>query len=125
MSICSTSSSNEVSGFAAAWKKGYRFTTTRSTGVIPCAAIAARSSGRLRRANIPANIAGWSVLTRPSIISGNPVTSETLTTGSPAAAIAFAVPPVEMSSMPKAVSPRASSTRPFLSETLNIARISV
>ena len=35
---------------------------------------------------MPPWIAGCSVLTRPSIISGKPVTSDTLTTGSPASA---------------------------------------
>ena len=49
---------------------------------MPWLAIAARSSGRCRRARMPAWMAGWRVLTRPSIIS-NLVTSETLTTGSP------------------------------------------
>ena len=92
--------SNGVSGFSAALPNGYRLTTTRSIGWIPCARIASRSSGRLRRARIPPNIAGWRVLTRPSIISGKPVTSETFTTGSPAVAIAFAVPPVEINSTP-------------------------
>ena len=38
---------------------------------------------------MPPWIAGCSVLTRPSIISGKPVTSETLVTGSPASASAL------------------------------------
>ena len=46
---------------------------------------------------MPPCTVGCSVLTRPSIISGKPVTSETLTTGSPASARALAVPPVETS----------------------------
>src|SRR5687767_15592546 len=72
---------------------------------------------------MPPWILGCSVLTRPSIISGNPVTSETLVTGSPASARAFDVPPVETSWTPCPVSPRAKSMRPVLSETLRIARI--
>jgi hypothetical protein len=34
---------------------------------------------------MPPWMAGWSVLTRPSIISGMPVTSDTLVTGKPSA----------------------------------------
>ncbi len=56
------------------------------------------------------------------MISGKPVSSETSRTAMPASAIAFAVPPVETSSMPKAVSARAKSTRPVLSETDSSAR---
>ena len=37
MSISSTSPSNGVSGLSAALPKGYRLTTTRSIGAIPCA----------------------------------------------------------------------------------------
>src|SRR3954454_3869473 len=72
---------------------------------------------------MPAKIAGCRVLTRPSIISGNPVTSDTFRTGMPAAAIARAVPPVDTSSTPRPASPRAKASRPVLSETLRIARI--
>src|SRR5262249_28940550 len=61
---------------------------------------------------------GCSVLTRPSIISGTPVTSGTLTTERPARVRARAVPPVEMSSKPRAASPRPMSTIAVLSETL-------
>ena len=86
------------------------------------ALMASRSSGRDRRARMPAWMAGWSVLTRPSIISGNPVTSETPRTGNPAAESAEAVPPVDTSSTPRAASPRPRSARPVLSETLRIAR---
>src|SRR5258707_56827 len=66
-------------------------------------------------------MSGCSVFTRPSIISGNPVTSETLVTVSPAAVSVFAVPPVETSSKPRAARPRPSSTMPILSETLRSA----
>ena len=73
---------------------------------------------------MPANIAGCSVLTRPSIISGKPVTSEILTTGSPAAAIAFAVPPVEMSSTPQLDQSASELNEPVLvRNTQNCAHI--
>jgi len=73
---------------------------------------------------MPPWIFGWRVFTRPSIISGNPVTSATLVTGRPAAAIAVAVPPVEMSWNPcPSTRLRAKASRPVLSETLRIARI--
>src|SRR5215204_3950592 len=71
---------------------------------------------------MPPWIFGCSVLTRPSIISGKPVTSETFTTGSPASAKAFAVPPVETNSKPRAASALPNGIRPDLSETLRIAR---
>src|SRR5690349_16557523 len=88
---------------------------------MPCAAAAARSSGSWRRARMPPCTFGCSVLRRPSIISGKPVTAETLTTVRPAAASARAVPPVETSSKPRAASPRARSVMPVLSETLSKA----
>jgi len=66
-------------------------------------------------------MAGWSVFTRPSIISGWPVTSATSVTGSPASCRARAVPPVESSVQPRSSSARASSTTPVLSETLSSA----
>src|SRR3954451_24562784 len=66
---------------------------------------------------------GCRVLTVPSIISGKPVSSETSLTLSPAAAIAFAVPPVETSSTPWPTSARANSASPVLSETDNRARV--
>src|SRR5260370_7448803 len=67
-------------------------------------------------------IFGCIVLTRPSSISGNPVTSETSRTLNPAPRSAFAVPPVEISSIPRLLSSRAKSTIPVLSVTLNRAR---
>src|SRR5436309_9316503 len=70
---------------------------------------------------MPPWIFGCSVLTRPSIISGKPVTSDTLVTGRPASVSARAVPPVDTSSKPRASRPRARSTRPVLSDTLNRA----
>src|SRR5690606_25430122 len=56
------------------------------------------------------------------MISGNPVTSYTSRTASPASRIAFAVPPVDSSSTLRAASARASSTSPVLSETDSSAR---
>src|SRR3954462_12290159 len=70
---------------------------------------------------MPPWISGCSVLTRPSIISGNPVMSDTLVTGSPASASARAVPPVDTSSKPRAIRPRPTSRIPVLSETLSRA----
>src|SRR5438034_4997648 len=72
---------------------------------------------------MPPWIFGCSVLTRPSIISGKPVTSATVVTGKPASASAFAVPPVEIKATPAAARARANGTSPALSETLKIARI--
>ena len=72
-------------------------------------------SGFDRSARMPPAMAGWSVLTRPPSISGAPVTSATSMQGIPASARAFAVPPLEISSQPISVRPRASSSRPVLS----------
>src|SRR5688500_5308098 len=92
-------------------------------GVMPCRAIASRSSGRWRRARMPPCTAGCSVLTRPSIISGKLVTSEMPVTVRPASARALAVPPVETSCQPRRVSSVANGIRPVLSETEISARI--
>ena len=70
----------------------------------------------------PPCTAGCSVLTRPSIISGNPVSSLTSRTFRPASLSVMRVPPVETSSMPKPASVRAKSTTPDLSETEMRAR---
>src|SRR6185295_10842445 len=121
MSISSTRLVNGVAGFAAAVANGYKLTTTTSTRPTPWALSAARSSGRSRRARMPPWSFGCRVLTRPSSISGKPVTSETLVTGSPASARAFAVPPVETSSKPRDTRPRPRSSIPRLSETLSNA----
>ncbi len=48
---------------------------------MPCASIAAWCSGLARTARSPPWTPGWSVLTRPSIISGKPVRSDTSSTG--------------------------------------------
>ena len=69
---------------------------------------------------------GCRVLTRPSSISGKPVSSATSVTGSALSASSFAVPPVDTSRMPSAASERAKSTMPVLSETeINAVFISV
>ena len=57
---------------------------------------------------------GWSVFTRPSSISGKPVTAATSVTGRPASRSARAVPPVETSSKPRATRPAAKAARPGL-----------
>src|SRR5580765_8680173 len=88
---------------------------------MPWSRAASRSSWWSRRARMPPWIAGCRVLTRPSIISGKPVTSETGITARPASLSARAVPPVETSSKPRAARPRPRSTMPVLSETLSIA----
>ena len=68
---------------------------------------------------------GWSVFTRPSIISGKPVTWATSTTATPASSSAAAVPPVDRSSTPCPASAFASPTRPVLSDTEISARPTV
>src|SRR5574337_1246962 len=125
MSICSTASARRVPGFATVCSKGYRLIATRSMGSIPWARSWARCSGLSRRARIPAWIFGWSVFTRPSSISGNPVTSATSRTFTPDSRRSLAVPPVERISTPRAASPRQNSTAPVLSWTLTRARRTV
>src|SRR5437879_9629387 len=71
---------------------------------------------------MPPWIFGWSVLTRPSSISGKPVTSATSRTGTPASRKSLAVPPVETISIPSAPRARANSTTPVLSWTETRAR---
>ena len=67
---------------------------------------------------------GCRVLTRPSIISGNPVTSEMpMTAKARRRPAPCAVPPVETSSHPRPPRPRANGTRPVLSDTLSNARM--
>ena len=62
-----------MSARAAACANGYRLTTTRSIGVMPCAASAAQVVGAMRGApGCRRAPCGCSVLTRPSIISGKP-----------------------------------------------------
>jgi hypothetical protein len=73
-------------GRAVACAKGYRLTTSRSMVPMPCAASAAMCAGRSRRASRPPWMRGCRVFTRPSSISGKPVTSATSVTGRPASA---------------------------------------
>ncbi len=54
------------------------------SAAMPCSAIVDMCSGLLRSARIPPCSIGCSVLTRPSSISGNPVTSATSMTSKPA-----------------------------------------
>src|SRR5271170_3372011 len=84
---------------------------------MPWAIIAARCAGSLRIASRPPCTRGCSVFSRPSIISGKPVSVPTSTTATPLRASAVAVPPVETISTPRTASARPSSTRPDLSET--------
>jgi len=100
MSIASITSCSLLARRIETDRNGYRFETTMSIGRNPSASSAARSSGRSRRASSPLCTAGWSVRTRPSIISGNPVNSETSVTGSPASRRNAAVPEVDTSSTP-------------------------
>src|SRR5690606_20364857 len=86
-------------------------------GVMPCRVRASAWSGLSRRASSPPWTFGCRVLTRPSIISGKPVTRSTGVTSSPASVRARAVPPVEISRAPCWVSARAKATRSALSLT--------
>src|SRR5580692_1967748 len=88
-----------------------------------CARIASTWAVLPRIASKPPWTAGCSVLTRPSIISGNPVRSLTSSTLSPASLSVIRVPPVETSSTPKPANVRAKSTTPVLSETEMRARV--
>ena len=117
MSMFSIASSSVQPGLATVASNGYRLTTSRSMVAMPCSFSAAMCSGRSRRANSPPWTLGCRVLTRPSSISGKPVSSATSVTGRPCSASSLAVPPVEMSFTPRACRLRASSTIPVLSET--------
>src|SRR4051812_48449985 len=65
---------------------------------------------------------GFSVLTRPSRISGKPVYSSIARMSMPWSRSSRAVPPVETISTPRSARPRAKSTSPRLSETVSSAR---
>ena len=85
---------------------------------MPCSAACAMWSALSRFASRPPWTIGCSVFTRPSIISGKFVTSSMGVTGTPASAMARAVPPVEMISAPNSSDrARANSTTPVLSVT--------
>src|SRR5258708_7490631 len=81
------------------------------------------ASSMPRRPSRPPWMRGWRVLTRPAMISGKPVYAETSRTAIPALRSAWAVPPVDSSSTPRAARPRAKSPRPCLSETDSSARV--
>ena len=96
----------------------YRFTTTMSIISMPCSAACAMCEALSRLARRPPCTRGCSVFTRPSIISGNCVTSSMGVTGMPASAITLAVPPVDMISAPNSsLRVRANSMIPLLSVT--------
>src|SRR5215217_9342327 len=90
---------------------------------MPCASIAAWCSGLARTARSPPWTPGWRLLTRPSIISGKPVRSDTSSTTRPASASARRVPPVETRATPRSASARAKGRRPVLSDTERSARV--
>src|SRR3546814_11113054 len=90
-----------------------------------CSAIAAACSALSRTASSPPCTLGCSVLTRPSIISGKPVWSDTSFTASPASRSALAVPPVDSSSTPCRASACPSATSPALSDTESSARVTL
>src|SRR5882762_226067 len=122
MSMFSIISSRCTPGFPAVFSKAYRFTTIMSMGTMPCSSIELTCAGFSRRCRMPPWTMGWSVLTRPSSISGKPVSSEMSLTLMPASRSSFAVPPVETSSTSMAARCLANSTRPVLSVTERMAR---
>src|ERR1700730_961354 len=77
----------------------------------PWLSSASRSSGRSRLASSPACTPGCRVLTRPSRISGKPVSALTGCTSTEASSRACRVPPVEYSSKPRRISPGAKAGR--------------
>src|SRR4028119_2147213 len=95
---------------------------TRSMGPMSWSTSCMTWSGFSRSARMPPWILGCRVFTRPSSISGAPVTSSTWTTGTRDSSSAFAVPPVEMISNPIPESLRAKAATPRLSETETSAR---
>ncbi|SHW60045.1 Uncharacterised protein [Mycobacteroides abscessus subsp. abscessus] len=114
ISICSTHSSSEAPEATVA-ANGYRLTTTSSKPCTPSSSSWVRCSSRRVSASTPACTCGCRVFTRPSSTSGKPVTSSTGVTGIDAAAMVFAVDPVDTSSTPAAWRPLASSSSPVLS----------
>ena len=118
----STMSSNVASRRAAVFSKAYRLTTTMSISGIPCSSTAFRCPALPRIARMPPAIKGCSVLTRPSSISGKPVSSDTSRTVSPCSRSRRAVPPVDTISTESSANRRAKSATPVLSVTLIRAR---
>ena len=125
MSIFSIRWPNSTPACPAVFSKAYKFTTTRSIGKIPCSATAASCSALPRMYKRPPCTRGCSVFTRPSSISGNPVSWLMSSTANPASRSTRAVPPVETSSTPRSASTRAKATSPVLSVTLKSARLIV
>ncbi len=122
MSICSMASSSATSSLAMVRSKGYRFTQTRSMGSMPCSFMDATCPSLSRSPSKPPWTRGCSVLTRPSIISGNPVTSSIGVTSKPASLNALAVPPVEINCTPYLAKDLAKGIRSVLSLTESNAR---
>ena len=75
-----------------------------SMGAMPLVSISLTCSGFVRTESSPPCTLGCKVFTRPSIISGKPVTSLMPMVGTPAASNALRVPPVEIISNPNFVS---------------------
>ena len=94
-----------------------------SMGSMPCCSMVFMCSGTSRRARMPAMSRGCMVLTRPSSISGKPVTSSTRVTGMPESLSSLAVPPVEMTVTPMSVRPLANDSTPLLLNTEISARL--
>src|SRR3954470_19320076 len=89
---------------------------------MPCWFRVATCSGLSRTASTPAAILGLIVLTRPSSISGNPVSASIGRVSMPASARCLAVPPVDTISTPSERRQRAKSAMPVLSDTVISAR---
>src|SRR5579864_2877453 len=94
-----------------------------SMGRMPCSATAAWCAWFPRTCRMPPCTRGCSVLTRPSSISGKPVSSEMSFTGMLESRSSLAVPPVEKSSTFIVTKRLAKTTMPVLSVTLRIARL--
>ena len=103
-------------------RNGYRFTATTSMYPRSCSVTLATCESTSRLARMPPCTAGWSVFTLPSSISGKFVIWSTGVTSTPASAIAFALPPVLITSNPASARDLARSVIPVLSETLISAR---
>src|SRR5215831_5775793 len=84
---------------------------------MPRSASAATSAGESRRARIAACTCGWSVFTRPPASSSNPVHCSSGVASTPACARCAAVPPDATMRAPWAISARANSAAPRLSES--------
>ena len=82
---------------------------------MPYSARSARCDGSDVSARMPPCTLGCRVTTRWPRIAGNPVSSATSVTGTPAAAISLAVPPLDSTRQPAACRPSASSAIPDLS----------